>query len=267
MPLLKVRYCARVPAGLRQLFSAQQRKDGALILTLSGAKFAFHENENERVKITGQKISVHMSPNSRGNVVHYTCQYEGRENFETHLYTEAIPNGKIQPIFETLFRDLSGAPALNGKKSDVMQEVCSFDPRVNTLLMQVAIGPISPDLYSGLSSNFCQNVVAFYQEFALVISLGYTYVPSAPVGISSFVGSSLQGAGPEMQFPQEGFAPADFLNLTRFKLGLHHNDAIDYFIGKSREFELDVDDADFSASMEAIKTAGPRPKPAQKPKR
>ena len=128
----------------RRLLSIAERNDGRLIITGAMETHALNEENIPTYPILQEKITIHHSGSSAdgGNQIHHTCTFKDRPRIDTYLYTLAIKQGLVAPLYVHVVRDITTAERqLEIGARDRLIQLCEYDPKKHILIMCILIGP------------------------------------------------------------------------------------------------------------------------------
>lgn len=172
----QTRIVARVNGQRRRLLSISEKPDGKLIISGTMETMALDENGVPTHPIIEQKTTIHRSKNSEdgGNQVHHTWVFKAMPKIYTHNYTLAIKNGRVEPLYTQVIRNITHAERkLKIRENDIVKEICEYNPAKNILVLSVLVGP------AGANKNFIQfskkynRMAILYSHFTVFVVWGF----------------------------------------------------------------------------------------------
>ena len=162
----------------RELFSVQERKSGDLLIFLKFAGMYEHVDGN-KIAVSGQRYSVHCSPNSEGRTVKHTLDFSGNGKIDSAQFYLPGFDGFTALLFGKTVQNLAPKKYLLMKNNnDKIIKLCQFDIGIMTMFYFIIITDID---YEIKNYNSKMNVkILQFSKFNLVVLSGFFPVPALP---------------------------------------------------------------------------------------
>lgn len=173
----QTRFVFKADGSLKRLISIHEKDGGGLVITnhISGL---WNPAEGSKV-VKNSRFSIHPSKQSDSgtNTIHCTDDYVDGSKFETHLVTQAIKNGRYQPILTKSVIRPNSLPSLNLPAQGKLITVPYFDPSVCTMHFSMWICSTEAVKMLTVEAPF-QYITLEFKSFGFIFAFCYTYEPA-----------------------------------------------------------------------------------------
>jgi hypothetical protein len=198
----KTRFMARASSHQAELLSVRERSNGDLLIAQK--RNAYHETLAEPfVAISEQHYSVHVSPNSSGNVITYTRKVNGDETKRHRQLVECDKRTLLWPLFTSRYADLSH-PIFRAKSraQDNVSCTSDFDASRNNLVLHLVIGAARSLQEFLVLGQFSSKAVSFTHFDVMLL---WSFMPLASLvkgdtAMISFDHDRVESLPPDMLF-------------------------------------------------------------------
>jgi hypothetical protein len=177
----KIRFVVEFEGQLRRVISIGEGSSDDLIVVTHSQGLLNILRDGELKPIKEYRHAIHVSPQTDGNLIHRVTVHDDGTRQDTYLATNAIRDGRLQPVYVRVLPRLQVLPILELPAKGEVAKLPSFDPAGCTMYYTVWVSSREVGERFNIPSQFTIEKRLF-RYFAILFAYCYAPKPSRDHG-------------------------------------------------------------------------------------